>query len=133
MERGSKICERKHCSSLGHICNHFQSIYTRMYLLRLCRGQIYLDNSNPFLFDYILKPILTVIPLTKAQFFYPLSTNLLYWACWAWIHLSLKNSAQTQSLQNLFSDFKDWSRSKINLEIKTRIGRKYRNQKYIFT
>ena len=51
----------------------------RTYLLRLCRGQIYLDNSNPFLFDYLLKFILTVIILTKAQFFYPLSTNLLYW------------------------------------------------------
>ena len=40
--------------------------------------KFYLDNSNPFLFDYLLKFILTVIPLTKTQFFYPLSTNLLY-------------------------------------------------------
>ena len=82
MEWGSEICERKHYSSLSHICNHFESIYTRMYLLELCRGQIYLEKSNPFLFDYLLKPILTVIPLTKVQFFYPLSTYLLYRACW---------------------------------------------------
>ena len=99
MEWGSEICERKHCSSLSHICNHFQSICTRMYLLRLCRGQIYLENSNPFLFDYLLKPILIVIPLTKVQFFYSLSTNLLYQACWDWIHSSHRNSVQTQSLQ----------------------------------
>ena len=39
-----------------------------------------------------------VVTLIKTQFFYPLSTNLLYWACWAWIHLSLRNSVQTQSL-----------------------------------
>ena len=98
MERGWEICERKHCSSLSHICNHFQSIYTRTYLFRLCQGQIYLNNSNPFLFDYLLKSILTVIPLTKAQFFYPFFTNLSYEACWAWIHSSHRNSVQTQSL-----------------------------------
>ena len=99
MERESEICKRKHCSSLSHIRNHFQSINTRTYLLGLCWGQIYLDNSNPFLFDYLLKPILIVIPLTKVQFFYPLSTNLLYRACWDWIHSSHRNSVQTQSLQ----------------------------------
>ena len=98
MERGSEICKRKHYSSLSHICNHFQSIYTRTHLFGLCRGQIYLDNSNPFLFDYLLKSILTVIPLIKTQFFYPLSTNLLYWVCWTWIHLSHRNSVKTQSL-----------------------------------
>ena len=99
MERGLEICKRKHCSSLSHICNHFQLIYSRTYLLGLCWGQIYLDNSNPILFDYLLKPILIVIPLTKVQFFYPLSTNLLYQACWDWIHSSHRNSVQTQSLQ----------------------------------
>ena len=50
---GSENCMRKHRSSLKHICNRFQSIYTRIYLLELCHGQIYLDNSNPFLFDYL--------------------------------------------------------------------------------
>ena len=83
MEKGSEIGERKHCNNLSHICNNFQSIYTRTYPLGLCRVQIYLDNFNPFLFDYLLKLILTVIPLTKTQFFYPLSTNLLYRAFWA--------------------------------------------------
>ena len=82
MERGSEICKRKVGSSLSHICNHFQSIYARAYLLELCRGHVYLDNSHPFLFDYPLKSILTVIPLIKAQFFYPFSTNLLYRARW---------------------------------------------------
>ena len=98
MKRGSEICKRKHYSSLSHICNHFQSIYTRTHLLGLCRGQVYLDNSNSFLFDYLLKSILIVIPLIKTQFFYPLSTNLLYRACWALIHLSHRNSVKTQSL-----------------------------------
>ena len=102
MERGSEIYKRKHCTSLSHICNHFQSIYTRTYLLGLCRVQVYLDNFNLFLFDYLLKSILTVIPLIKAQFFYPLSTNLLYQACWAWIHLSPRNSVKTQPLQKLY-------------------------------
>ena len=59
-KRGLEICKRKHFSSLNHICNHFQSIYTRIYLLRLCRGQIYLDKSSPFLFNDLLKSILTV-------------------------------------------------------------------------
>ena len=98
MKRGSEICKRKHYSILSHICNHFQSIYTRTHLLGLCREQVYLDNSNPFLFDYLLKSILTIIPLIKTQFFYPLSTNLLYRACWAWIHLSHRNSVKTQFL-----------------------------------
>ena len=33
--------------------------------LELCRGQIYLDNSGPFLFDYLLKFILIAIPFIK--------------------------------------------------------------------
>ena len=65
-KEGSKICMRKHCSSLNHICNHFQSIYTRTDLLELCLRQIYLDNSSPFLFNYLLKSILTIIPLIRA-------------------------------------------------------------------
>ena len=66
-ERGrSEICKRKHYSNLNHICNHFQSIYTRTDLLGLCRGWIYLDNSGPFLFDYLLKFILIVIPFIRS-------------------------------------------------------------------
>ena len=45
----------------------------------------------------------TVVPLVKAQFFYPLFTNLLYWACWTWIYLSLRNSVQIQPLQLVLS------------------------------
>ena len=82
---GSKICMRKHCSSLNHICNHFQSIYIRTDLLGLCRRQIYSDNSNPFLFNYLLKSILTVTSFIRTQLSNPLSTNSLYWAYWAWI------------------------------------------------
>ena len=63
--KGLKICKRKHCSSLNHIYNHFQSIYTKTYLLRLCRGQIYLDNFSPFMFDYLLNFILIVIPFIR--------------------------------------------------------------------
>ena len=66
MRKGLEIGKGKNCSSLNHICNHFQSIYTRTYLFGLCRGQIYLENSNPFLFDYLLKSILTVIPFIRA-------------------------------------------------------------------
>ena len=50
---GSEICKRKHYSNLNHICNHFQSIYTRTYILGLCQGQIYIDNSILFLFEII--------------------------------------------------------------------------------
>ena len=99
MKRVREIGRRRHCSSLSHICNYFQLIYTRTHLLGLCWGQVYLDNSNSFLFDHLLKSILVVIPLIETQFFYPLSTNLLYWACWTWTHLSRKNSVWTQSLQ----------------------------------
>ena len=63
---GLETCKRKHYSSLNHICNHFQAIYSITDLLGLCRGQIYLDNSSLFLFDYLLKSILIVIPLIKA-------------------------------------------------------------------
>ena len=38
--RDRKFWKRKHYSSLNHICNYFQSIYTRTYLLKLCRGPI---------------------------------------------------------------------------------------------
>ena len=82
---GSEICKKKYCSSLNHICNHFQSIYTRTYLLELCWWQIYLDNSSLFLFDYLLKSILTIKSFIWAKFSNPLSTNSLYWAYWAWI------------------------------------------------
>jgi len=64
--KGLEICKRKYYSNLNYICNHFQSIYTRTDLLGLCRGQIYLDNSNPFLFDYLLKSILTIITFIRA-------------------------------------------------------------------
>ena len=63
---GSEICKRKHCSSLNHICNHFPLVYTRIYLLGLCREQIYLDKSSLFLFDYLLKSILTVKSFIRA-------------------------------------------------------------------
>ena len=58
--------ERSHSSSLNHICNHFQSIYTSIYLLGLCRWQIYFDNSGPILFDYLLSLILIVVSFIRA-------------------------------------------------------------------
>ena len=88
-------------SSLNHICNHFQSIYTRTYILRLCRRQIYLDNSSPFLFDYLLKSILTVKSFIRAKFSNPLFTNSLYWAHWAWIQSYLEPRIQNAFLQLL--------------------------------
>ena len=60
MEKGSEICKKKYFSSLSHICNHLPSIYTGTYLLGLCRGQVYLDNSGLLPFDYLLKSILTL-------------------------------------------------------------------------
>ena len=57
---------REPYSNLSHICNRLQPIYTRTYLLRLCLGQVYLNNSNLLPFDYLLKSILTVILLIKA-------------------------------------------------------------------
>ena len=99
MKRGREIGRRRHCSSLSHICNCFQLIYTRTHLLGLCWGQVYLDNSNSFLFDHLLKSILVVISLIETQFFYPHFTNLLYWVCWAWTHLFYRKSVWTQSLQ----------------------------------
>ena len=93
---GSEICKKRHCNSLNHICNHFQSIYTRTYLLGLCRWQIYLDNSNPFLFDYLLKSILTLKSFIRAKFSNPFSTNSFYWAYWAWIQSYLRPRIKTR-------------------------------------
>ena len=53
MDRGSKNYRRKHCSNLNCICNCFQSIYTRTWLLGPCREWIYLDQSFLILFDYL--------------------------------------------------------------------------------
>ena len=53
-EGDQKIRKRKHCNSLNHICNHFQSIYTRTDLLELYRGKIYLVWEC--LFFVTLKP-----------------------------------------------------------------------------
>ena len=66
MEKGSKICKRKYCNSLNYIYNLFQSIYTETDLLELGRGQIYLENFIPSLFDYLLKSIITVKSFIRA-------------------------------------------------------------------
>ena len=107
--RGSEICKRKHYSSLNHICNYFQSIYTRIYLLRLCQGQIYLDKSSPFLFDDLLKSILTIKSFIRAQFSNPLSTNSLYWAQWAWIESYLGLRIQNMLLHYYLRGFPVWN------------------------
>ena len=44
---------RKHCSNLDCICNCFQLIHTKTYLLGLGWEWIYLDQSFLFLFDYL--------------------------------------------------------------------------------
>ena len=53
MDRGSKNFRRKHYSNLNCICNCFQLIYTRTYLLGLGWEWIYLDKSFWLLFDYL--------------------------------------------------------------------------------
>ena len=65
MEKRSEIYKRKHCNNLNYICNIFQSIYTKINLLGLGRGQVYLENFIPSLFDYLLKFILTVKSFIK--------------------------------------------------------------------
>ena len=44
---------RKHCSNLNCICNCFQLIHTKIYLLGPGREWIYLDQSFLFLFEYL--------------------------------------------------------------------------------
>ena len=53
MDRSSKIYRRKHYSNLNCICNCFQLIYTRTYLLGPGWEWIYLDQSFWLLFDYL--------------------------------------------------------------------------------
>ena len=101
-ERGSKICKRKHCSSLNHICNYFQSINTRTYLLGLCRWPIYSEKSSPFLFDYPLNFILTVVLFIRIYFSTLFSTNSLYWA---WIQSYIEPKIQTRPYR------RDWKLS----------------------
>ena len=55
---------RKHCSNLDCICNCFQLIHTRTYLLGPGREWIYLDQFFLFLFDYL------------SNLFYPLFNSL---------------------------------------------------------
>ena len=100
--RRSEICKRKHCSNLNHIYNYFQSIYTRIYLLGLCRGKIYLDKSSPFLFDYLLNSILNVNSFIRVQFSNPLSTNSLHWAYWAWIQSYLGPRIQNALTNSIY-------------------------------
>ena len=50
MEKGLENYKRKHCSNLNWFCNCFQLLYTRTYLLGLCREWIYLDQSFLLLF-----------------------------------------------------------------------------------
>ena len=71
-----------------------------IYLLGLCREKIYLDNSSPFLFDYLLKSILTVKSFIRAKFSNPLSINSLFWA---WIQSYLGPRIQKALLQFFFS------------------------------
>ena len=65
MDSGSEICRRKHCSNLNRICNYFQLIYTRTYLLGLGQGPSYFEKSSPFLFDYPLNPFIIVVPFIR--------------------------------------------------------------------
>ena len=55
---------RKHYSTLNCICNCFQLIHIRTYLLRPGQEWIYLDQSFLFLFDYL------------SNLFYPLFNSL---------------------------------------------------------
>ena len=55
---------RKHCSNQDSICNCFQLIHTRTYLLGPGREWIYLDQFFLFLFDYL------------SNLFYPLFNSL---------------------------------------------------------
>jgi len=42
---------------------------------------------NQYIFLFLsFEPTLFVVQLILAQFSNMLSTNSLYWACWAWVH-----------------------------------------------
>ena len=71
-----------------------------IYLIGLCQGKIYLDNSSPLLFDYLLKSILTIKSFIRAEFSNPLSINSLFWA---WIQSYLGPRIQKALLQFFFS------------------------------
>ena len=97
---GRRFYQRKHRSNLNQLCNHCHchSRNNKLKLLGLVPriellAQVYICFTYSF-----FKSSSTVVTLIKAHFFYPLSTNLLYRAWWAWIHLSLRKSAQTQPL-----------------------------------
>ena len=60
-----EICKRKYFNCSSHLCNDLPSIYTGTHILGLHQGQVYLDNFSLLPFDYLLKSILTVIPLIK--------------------------------------------------------------------
>ena len=101
LRKGVGDHQRKHYSNLNYFCNHCHchSRNNKLKLLRLV-PRIELLAQVHICFTYsFYKSSSIVVTLIKAQFFYPLSTNLLYWNCWTWIHLSLRNSAQIQSLQ----------------------------------
>jgi len=46
-------------------------------------------NLDQFIFLFLSsESFILVVQLVKAQFSNPLSTNSLFWAFWAWVHLS---------------------------------------------
>ena len=56
-------------------------------------------SPRVFVIQTYLQPCPVVVILTKTQFLNPLSTNLLYWANWAWVYSRNSRSTQTQPLQ----------------------------------
>ena len=94
-EMDERFYQRKHYSNLNQLCNHLHC-YSRNNKLKLLGSlsRIELLAQVHICFTYsFFKSSSIAVTLIKAQFFYPPSTNLLYWAYWAWIHLSLRNSA----------------------------------------
>ena len=60
-------------------------------------------SPHVFVIQTYLQPCPIVVILTKAQFLNPFSTNLLYWASWAWAYSRNSRSTQTQPLHCHFS------------------------------
>ena len=77
--------------------SNLQEIYKNWSSWTMPRTIFFTLNQYIFIF-LSFKPTLFVIQIILVQFFNSLSTNSLFWACWAWVHSSFGRETQIWSL-----------------------------------
>ena len=83
------------CMILGSSCNQALENLEEEPLLGSSPRIKFHTSPCVFVIQTYLQSCLVVVILIKTQFLNPFSTNLLYWASWAWVYPRNSRSTQT--------------------------------------